>query len=255
MNVLTIKGVSIGEGMPKIIVPLMGKTEKQILNEAEAVKLLNPDIVEWRVDVFEKANDREAVTKLISKLRKSLEDKLFLFTFRTHKEGGSMEMDESSYLALLESAIQTKDIDLIDIELFSGDAHVKALVSMAEENNVYVVMSNHDFEKTPSKDEILSRLRKMQDLGAHIPKMAVMPNDTGDLLTLLDATYTMKTKYADRPIITMSMAATGLISRLSGEVFGSACTFGAGEEASAPGQIPVSELRSVLDILHKNTRG
>lgn len=68
MNVLTIKGVSIGEGMPKIIIPLMGKTEKQILNEAEAVKLLNPDIVEWRVDVFEKANDREAVTKLISKL-------------------------------------------------------------------------------------------------------------------------------------------------------------------------------------------
>lgn len=128
---------------------------------------------------------------------------------------------------MLESAIQTKDIDLIDIELFSGDANVKALVSMAEENNVYVVMSNHDFEKTPSKDEILSRLRKMQDLGAHIPKMAVMPNDTGDLLTLLDATYTMKTKYADRPIITMSMAATGLISRLSGEVFGSACTFGA----------------------------
>ncbi|MCY9406250.1 type I 3-dehydroquinate dehydratase, partial [Bacillus spizizenii] len=217
MSVLTIKGVSIGEGMPKIIVPLMGKTEKQILNEAEAVKLLNPDIVEWRVDVFEKAKDRDAVKKMISKLRKSLADKLFLFTFRTHKEGGSMEMDESSYIALLETAVQTKDIDLIDIELFSGDENVKALVSLAEENNVYVVMSNHDFEKTPAKDEILSRLRKMQNLGAHIPKMAVMPKDAGDLLTLLDATYTMKTEYADRPIITMSMAETGLISRLSGE--------------------------------------
>ncbi len=47
---------------------------------------------------------------------------------------------------------------------------MKALVSLAEENDVYVVMSNHDFEKTPEKDEILSRLRKMQDLGAHIPK-------------------------------------------------------------------------------------
>lgn len=129
-----------------------------------------------------------------------------------------MEMDESSYIALLETAVQTKDIDLIDIELFSGDENVKALVSLAEENNVYVVMSNHDFEKTPAKDEILSRLRKMQNLGAHIPKMAVMPKDTGDLLTLLDATYTMKTEYADRPIITMSMAETGLISRLSGEV-------------------------------------
>ncbi|MCR6596792.1 type I 3-dehydroquinate dehydratase [Bacillus halotolerans] len=253
MSVLTIKGVSIGEGMPKIIVPLMGKTEKQILKEAEAVKLLDPDIVEWRVDVFEKADDSEAVIKMISKLRESLRDKLFLFTFRSHKEGGSKEMDVRSYIALLETAIRTKDIDFIDIELFSGEANVEALVSLAEENGVYVIMSNHDFQKTPAKDEIISRLRKMQELGAHIPKIAVMPKDAGDLLTLLDATYTMKTKYADRPMITMSMAGTGLVSRLSGEVFGSACTFGAGEEASAPGQIPVSELRNVLEVLHKHT--
>ncbi|UQZ46514.1 type I 3-dehydroquinate dehydratase [Bacillus sp. PK3-037] len=253
MNVLTIKGVSIGEGMPKIIVPLMGKTEKQILKEAEAVKLLDPDIVEWRVDVFEKADDSEAVIKMISKLRESLRDKLFLFTFRSHKEGGSKEMDVSSYIALLETAIRTKDIDFIDIELFSGEANVEALVSLAGENGVYVIMSNHDFQKTPAKDEIISRLRKMQELGAHIPKIAVMPNDAGDLLTLLDATYTMKTKYADRPMITMSMAGTGLVSRLSGEIFGSACTFGAGEEASAPGQIPVSQLRNVLEVLHKHT--
>lgn len=253
MNTLTIKGVSIGEGMPKIIVPLMGKTEKQILKEAEAVKLLDPDIVEWRVDGFEKADDSEAVIKMISKLRESLRDKLFLFTFRSHKEGGSKEMDVSSYIALLETAIRTKDIDFIDIELFSGEANVKALVSLAGENGVHVIMSNHDFQNTPAKDEIISRLRKMQELGAHIPKIAVMPKDTGDLLTLLDATYTMKTKYADRPMITMSMAGTGLVSRLSGEIFGSACTFGAGEEASAPGQIPVSELRSVLEVLHKHT--
>ncbi|MBL4965491.1 type I 3-dehydroquinate dehydratase [Bacillus halotolerans] len=253
MNVLTIKGVSIGEGMPKIIVPLMGKTEKQILKEAEAVKLLDPDIVEWRVDVFEKADDSEAVLKMISKLRESLRDKLFLFTFRSHKEGGSKEMDVRSYIALLETAIRTKDIDFIDIELFSGEANVEALVSLAEENGVYVIMSNHDFQKTPAKDEIISRLRKMQELGAHIPKIAVMPKDAGDLLTLLDATYTMKTKYADRPMITMSMSGTGLVSRLSGEIFGSACTFGAGEEASAPGQIPVSELRNVLEVLHKHT--
>ncbi|QPZ43631.1 type I 3-dehydroquinate dehydratase [Bacillus halotolerans] len=253
MNVLTIKGVSIGEGMPKIIVPLMGKTEKQILKEAEAVKSLDPDIVEWRVDVFEKADDSEAVIKMISKLRESLRDKLFLFTFRSHKEGGSKEMDVGSYIALLETAIRTKDIDFIDVELFSGEANVEALVSLAGENGVYVIMSNHDFQKTPEKDEIISRLRKMQELGAHIPKIAVMPKDAGDLLTLLDATYTMKTKYADRPMITMSMAGTGLVSRLSGEVFGSACTFGAGEEASAPGQIPVSELRNVLEVLHKHT--
>ncbi|ATO28472.1 type I 3-dehydroquinate dehydratase [Bacillus atrophaeus] len=250
MNTLTIKNVSIGEGIPKIIIPLMGTTEKQILQESKAIKALKPDIVEWRVDVYQKAEDLEAVKDMISKLRKTLADTLFLFTFRSHKEGGSLQVEDRYYAQLLETAIRTKKIDLADVELFSGQA--KALAACAEENGVYVVMSNHDFRKTPAKEEIISRLRQMQEYGAHIPKIAVMPNSAEDVLTLLDATLTMKTKYADRPIITMSMAATGLVSRLAGEVFGSACTFGAGEEASAPGQIPVQELRSVLDILHKN---
>ncbi len=52
-------------------------------------------------------------------------------------------------------------------------------------------------------------------------------------------------------IITMSMAKTGVISRLAGEVFGSAATFGAVKKASAPGQISVNDLRTVLTILHQ----
>ncbi len=67
-------------------------------------------------------------------------------------------------------------------------------------------MCNHDFDKTPAKEEIIYRLRKMQEFGAYIPKIAVMPQTVGDLLILLDATYTMKTEYADRPFITMSMS-------------------------------------------------
>ena len=61
----------------------------------------------------------------------------------------------------------------------------------------------------------------MQELGADIPKIAVMPTCRRDVLTLLCATEEMYTEHADRPIITMSMAGTGLISRLCGEVFGS----------------------------------
>lgn len=62
----------------------------------------------------------------------------------------------------------------------------------------------------------------------------------------------MKIQYGTTPFITMSMGGTGVISRLAGEVFGSAFTFGAGKEAIAPGQIPVGELRRVLEILHKS---
>lgn len=94
-------------------------------------------------------------------------------------------------------------------------------------------MSNHDFHKTPAAEEIVQRLRKMQELGADIPKIALMPQNKADVLTLLSATLEMQERYADRPIITMSMAKTGVISRLSGEVFGSAATFGAVKKASA----------------------
>ncbi len=88
----------------------------------------------------------------------------------------------------------------------------------------------------------------MQSFDADIPKIALMPQSTSDVLTLLAATLEMQEQYADRPIITMSMAKTGVISRLVGEVFGSAATFGAVKKASAPGQISVNDLRTVLTI-------
>ena len=251
MSTLTIKNVTIGEGTPKIIVPLVGTTEEQILQEAETVKSLKPDIVEWRVDFYEHVENLEVVSQLASKLRNALSDTLLLFTFRSFKEGGNKEITDPYYFELLHAAIRSKQFDLVDVELFFEESEVKATVKLAKENGVYVIMCNHDFHKTPAKEEIIYRLRKMQEYGADIPKIAVMPQSVDDLIVLLDATNTMKTKYADRPFITMSMAGTGLISRLAGAVFGSSCTFGAGKEASAPGQIPVDQLRSVLEIIDK----
>lgn len=79
-------------------------------------------------------------------------------------------------------------------------------------------MSNHDFAGTPAEEEIISRLRRAQELGGDLPKIAVMPNSAGDVLTLLAATVKMQELYADRPIITMSMGGEGVISRLAGEI-------------------------------------
>ena len=117
---------------------------------------------------------------------------------------------------------------------------------------VKVVMSNHDFLKTPPKEEIINRLCKMQEMNADLPKIAVMPQTTEDVLTLLSATNEMVTKYADRPIITMSMSGLGVVSRLAGEIFGSTLTFGASKVASAPGQVSVEKLAKVLEIIHES---
>jgi 3-dehydroquinate dehydratase-1 len=91
----------------------------------------------------------------------------------------------------------------------------------------------------------------MQERGADIAKMAVMPQNRRDVLTLLAATVEMTEEHPSTPVITMSMSATGVTSRLTGESFGSALTFGAAKKASAPGQIGVEELKQVLDIIHR----
>jgi 3-dehydroquinate dehydratase-1 len=77
-----------------------------------------------------------------------------------------------------------------------------------------------------------------------------MPKSPSDVIALLAATEEMNTKYAKKPIVTMSMSDMGMVSRISGEKFGSAITFGTVGRASAPGQIPADELRKVLEILH-----
>ncbi|HFB1518171.1 type I 3-dehydroquinate dehydratase, partial [Neisseria gonorrhoeae] len=92
------------------------------------------------------------------------------------------------------------------------------------------------------------RLKQMEDCGADICKIAVMPQSSEDVLTLLSATLEAKRLVA-KPVITMSMGQTGAVSRLAGQVFGSSITFGSGTQNSAPGQIGVSALRAALDCL------
>ena len=250
MNTVTVRNTVIGEGIPKICVPIVGITKEAILDEARAITALPADVVEWRVDWFENVFEFDKVQDVLTDLREVLGDTPILMTFRTSKEGGEKAIEDEAYAELNIKAAETGLVDLVDVEVFTGDEVVKKIIEGAHAAGVKVVASNHDFGKTPEKDDIVGRLRKMQDLGADIPKIAVMPNSKKDVLTLLAATEEMATEYADGPIITMSMADTGVISRLAGEVFGSALTFGAAAKASAPGQMGVNDLKEVLTLLH-----
>ena len=195
MSTLQIKNLTIGEGSPKIIVPLVSTTKEELLQEAQVVKDLKPDVVEWRVDLYENVDNLESVKKMISALRTVFVEELLLFAFRSHKEGGNKVITDEFYVQLNQIAIRTGQIELVDVELFNEEENVKAILGCAKEHGVYMIMSNHDFEKTPAKEEIVSRLRKMQEYGADIPKIAVMPKSVDDVITLLDATQTMKTQY------------------------------------------------------------
>lgn len=254
MKPVIVRGRKIGEGIPKICIPIVEKTKEAILEAAKDICSLPADVVEWRADWYEDVEDTEKVLETAEALRRVLSDLPFLFTFRTAKEGGEREISPEDYEKLNLSLIQSGFIDLVDVEAFTGEDLVKYLIAVAHETGVKVVASNHDFEKTPEKEEILRRLIYMKNLGADLPKIAVMPQNRQDVLTLLAATAEMNEQNPGTPVITMSMARHGIISRLSGEVFGSALTFGAAGKVSAPGQIGAEELSKVLDILHKNIK-
>ena len=252
-RVVTVKDVNIGEGIPKICVPIVGRSVDEILNQANQILYSPADIVEWRVDYFRRSDDIKAVLSALRKLTERLEGRPLLFTFRTAEEGGEKDISRRSYLALYEAVMASGYVDLADIEYNLGEEVTGPLTSLARSSGTAVVFSYHDFRKTPSEGEIIRRLNTMKELGADIAKIAVMPRSARDVLTLLSATEKMKHQENPIPIITVSMSAEGLISRISGEIFGSAVTFASAGRSSAPGQISADQADRLLLTIHRGS--
>lgn len=244
---VTVRGIEIGTGKPKICVPITGRTLEEIFEQAKEIAPLLVEVVEWRVDYTGFAHDKDTILLALEGLRKQLQNKILLFTFRTQKEGGEQELSDKEYFELNKFAAETKLVDLIDLELFSSDDKLDFYVSEIHKSDCKVIVSNHDFFKTPEESEIVSRLRRMEQAGGDILKIAVMPQSPQDVLTLLSATYKASESLV-QPVVTMSMAKLGAVSRITGEVFGSALTFGTVGKASAPGQIPVKQLAKYLEL-------
>lgn len=246
MNTVKVRELTIGEGMPKICVPIVDNTRDRILKTAKEIVKSSADMVEWRIDWFEGVFDTEQVRRVAIELRQILGELPLLVTFRTKAEGGEKEIQSVQYRELLLAMAEISALDMVDVEVFF-DNDIAQLIRDMHEKGVVVVGSNHDFEGTPPKEEIIRRLRYMQDVGADILKMAVMPQKQDDVTTLMDATKEMVSSYAEHPVVTMSMSEMGIVSRLEGQLFGSAITFGALKKTSAPGQINVEKLKKGLE--------
>lgn len=249
MKTINVKDVIIGEGIPKIAVSIIGTTTEEIMGILENIDREKVDIVEWRADYFESLFNPQRVLETLKLIRKSLIDIPIIFTLRTLDEGGEKKIDIDYYTFLNKEIAASGDADLIDIQVFLNKEKVRENIENIRKENVFVIGSNHDFNKTPKKVDMINRLKFMESLGFDIFKLAVMPCSTGDVLDLLSVTDTMK-KLTDNPIITISMGSLGIISRISGETFGSSVTFGAMGKVSAPGQISVEKLFNILHSIH-----
>lgn len=246
-----VKDVTIGDGRPAVIVPVLGATSAELRAQVVELSGRRVDVVEWRVDHFAALSDTPAVLDAARALARLLGPVPVLVTCRTSTEGGAADIAPESYGELLSALAASGAADLLDVEHRRPDDVVAAVVTAARQHGVTVVASEHDFAATPPAAEIVARLRAMQDLGADIAKIAVMPRSRADVLALLDATREMTEDHAEIPVITMSMGPLGVVSRLAGHLFGSAATFASAGTASAPGQVEVEDLRTVLDVLER----
>lgn len=249
-QVVTVRNLTIGEGMPKICVPITETTEEGILQKAEEIMKYPADLIEWRADCFEDAYNLEAVASVLSGLRKAIGELPLLFTFRSESEGGRKAICAKDYFALNLAVAMYGEVDLIDLEIYHDLDRAKNVISMLHEAGIKVIASYHDFDKTPSRSEIMTKLSKMKELDADILKIAVMPNEIGDVARLLKITGRTSINF-EKPLIAVAMGQMGMITRIAGESFGSDITFGMIDEPSAPGQLKIDDLKLILETLHK----
>ena len=246
---ITIGNLTLDNGIPKICIPIVGESLSEIVQECRYVQDKPHDLLELRIDFFKNISDFPSVSSVLQAMAQEKGGAPLLFTCRTKAEGGEADLSDDEYFTLNKYAVQTGYIDAVDIEYSRSRSGAEEMLRLAKACGVAVVMSSHDFHKTPPFDEIVDRMIAMKKRGADIVKLACMPNSPKDVLTLLAATEAVKTQYPDEPLITMSMGKLGAVSRVCGETFGSAITFGSARKASAPGQLDAATLRAILSSL------
>ena len=240
-----------GGKLPVVCAPLVGATRDALVAEASAVAAKRPDVVEWRVDFYQPIASVPEVLEAGRALRSILGETPLLFTRRSTKEGGRpIPIAEPQVLELYDAVCASGCVDLVDYELSNAQEDVRRVRESARRGGVKLVLSYHDFERTAPVDVLRRKFVEMEQAGADVAKVAVMPRSLDDVLALLTATLE-----ADRlvgiPLITMSMGPYGSLTRMCGWMFGSTLTFAVGLGSSAPGQVPIDELRTAIEILRK----
>ena len=246
---LPLDSLTLGSGQPHIVVSIMGRTDEEILASARRVAVY-PEITlaEWRADDYNAAPDAQKALQMLQKIKTTLPDKPLIFTFRTAQEGGKASLSAQQYIDLCQTIAASKLAALIDVEMFFDDA-AAACVEKIHALGGLVLGSWHHFDAVPGAQEMKERFERMQNMGADVLKMAVMPHSEQETTDFIAAVKHFS-QTATRPLCAIAMGDLGRISRTHGETFGSCMTFGALDTRSAPGQIPVKPLHEALCALH-----
>lgn len=220
--------------------------KKDLVKEQSSI-----DIIELRIDQRESFEiaDLENLFKTLKDLQLDAE---ILVTYRTTVQGGKGQKNGNAYYEFLQDLIQIQGYDMVDIEWDEAQTEILLqLVAQAQSAGLKVVLSQHDFEKTPNLEALKFLYFKMNKIGADILKIAVMPNEKQDVLNLLEALATAS-ESIEAKTVGISMSQLGLVSRTAQGVFGGIISYGCLGVPQAPGQIPVNQLKELLNIYKTN---
>jgi len=196
------------------------------------------DILEYRLDLASGGVD--ALAAYDGRLP-------LLVTNRTEREGGDAP-DGPARLDALETAIEQPSVAAVDVELAAiQEGEAERVVEHAHEHGVVVVVSTHDFERTPDRERMRALLRAGADHG-DVAKLAVTAQDRSDTLDLLAVTHELS---LTTPVATVAMGEPGRHSRAVAPLYGSRLGYAPVDpaDATAPGQYGLERLRHLVDRL------
>jgi len=224
----------------KLVVSVMPKS----LEEAQgidAMRYIDADIIEWRADFLPK----EAILQVAPAIFEKFAGRELLFTLRTRAEGGEIDLDSAEYVQIIKDVAQLYQPEYIDFEYFS---HKDVFEEMLDFPNL--VLSYHNFQETP--ENMMEILSELTSLTPKVVKVSVMAHTEQDVLDLMNFTRGFKTLNPEQEYVTISMGKVGKVSRITSDVTGSSWSFASLDEVSAPGQISLSSMKKIREILNED---
>ncbi len=246
-----IKDKYLSSDKMTVCVPVVASTREAVIEQVKNSIAASAEMIELRADYFSFLYNQQELSEVLETVAELAKSTIVLFTIRTSAEGGQIDISEEDYKKILLFVSTTGNTDIIDVES-SHISECTHFVNMLHSNGAYVLASHHDFDSTPELLDMTDMFDKMQETGADILKLAVMPKDSSEVIRALKAADIANEDYDEELVVVISMGKIGMVSRIAGTLVGSCITFAALEQSSAPGQIDFADMNTILKILEKN---
>ena len=249
-KIIEVKGKQIGGRIPLVCLPLVADNRADLIGQVRESVALGPDMLEWRLDGYGLVENVDNSLTTLRAICDAAGNIPLLATCRMYAEGGIKDISPGNRERILSVVAESGLVDIVDVEMRNGRGFVDKVKQAAQVGRAKIILSYHNFTQTPDEKFLVEKLMLGQKMGGDISKVAVMPKNPTDVLTLLEATTRARNGKVQIPIVTVSMGVKGKITRLAGGLFGSDITFAAGTESSAPGQIHIADLRQGMEVIY-----